>query len=74
MPHIQTFVTLSPIPGFLQWLLPKLALQSKPPGSNFREELLLPVEEESLKVAYGWGPIYIAQLTSGLHCALWLWA
>ncbi|KAH8951189.1 hypothetical protein BDL97_09G014200 [Sphagnum fallax] len=53
MPHIQTFVTLSPIPGFLQWLLPKLALQSKPPGSNFREELLLPVEEESLKVAYG---------------------
>ncbi|CAM8998283.1 unnamed protein product [Rhodiola kirilowii] len=29
MPHITTFATLSPIPGFMQWLLSKLASQSK---------------------------------------------
>ncbi|PKI43714.1 hypothetical protein CRG98_035913 [Punica granatum] len=29
MPQISTFATLSPIPGFMQWLLSKLASQSK---------------------------------------------
>ncbi|CAK9311667.1 unnamed protein product [Citrullus colocynthis] len=30
MPYINTFATLSPIPGFMQWLLSKLASQSNP--------------------------------------------
>lgn len=57
MPHISTFATLSPIPGFMQWLLSKLASQSKlnetdsvdkSPSSAFCENLLDPEEERAL--------------------------
>ncbi|RDY07151.1 Malonyl-CoA decarboxylase, mitochondrial [Mucuna pruriens] len=57
----QTFATLSPIPGFMSWLLSKLASQtalaegdnlSQPqaegPSSTFYENILKPEEEESL--------------------------
>ncbi|XP_056687350.1 uncharacterized protein [Spinacia oleracea] len=61
MPQICTFATLSPIPGFMRWLISKLALQSKlaeadtlerscsskeTAGSAFREDVLT-TEEES---------------------------
>ncbi|KAJ6397179.1 hypothetical protein OIU77_022093 [Salix suchowensis] len=61
MPQVSTFATLSPIPGFMQWLLSKLASQSvmakvdnmeQPtggPGSAFQENLLEPDEERMLK-------------------------
>ncbi|XP_075664207.1 uncharacterized protein LOC142633843 [Castanea sativa] len=61
MPHISTFATLSPIPGFMQWLLSKLASQSKlaeaedvsqssvdSSGSAFWENILEPKEEKAL--------------------------
>ncbi|KAJ6925403.1 malonyl-CoA decarboxylase [Populus alba x Populus x berolinensis] len=60
MPQISTFATLSPIPGFMQWLLSKLASQSviakvdnmEPPtggsGSTFQDNLLEPDEERML--------------------------
>ncbi|EEF43815.1 malonyl-CoA decarboxylase, putative [Ricinus communis] len=61
MPHISIFATLSPIPGFLRWLLSKLASQSilaevenmsqsSSTGSvsAFRENILEPDEERSL--------------------------
>ncbi|KAL1335752.1 hypothetical protein AAHE18_10G011600 [Arachis hypogaea] len=60
MPHISTFATLSPIPGFMQWLLSKLACQKRlaegdmsqtlTEGSNltFYEKILKPEEEEAL--------------------------
>ncbi|XP_024950855.1 uncharacterized protein LOC102616729 isoform X2 [Citrus sinensis] len=61
MPHISTFATISPIPGFIQWLLSKLASQSKlaevndisqssadRSGSAFRENILEPEEEKAL--------------------------
>ncbi|KAI4371156.1 hypothetical protein MLD38_019422 [Melastoma candidum] len=60
MPNISTFATLSPIPGYLQWLLSKLAAQSKlaedfsgqpvvdQAGSSFYENLLRPEEEQAL--------------------------
>ncbi|VVB07777.1 unnamed protein product [Arabis nemorensis] len=59
MPHVSTFVTLSPIPGFMQWLLSKLSSQSKfaaderstqstSPSSTFSENVLLPEEEQAL--------------------------
>ncbi|XP_013462895.2 malonyl-CoA decarboxylase, mitochondrial isoform X3 [Medicago truncatula] len=60
MPHISTFATLSPIPGFMTWLLSKLASQtvlaegdmSQPvaegSGSTFYENILKPDEEEAL--------------------------
>uniref|UniRef100_A0A7N0UCX8 Malonyl-CoA decarboxylase n=1 Tax=Kalanchoe fedtschenkoi TaxID=63787 RepID=A0A7N0UCX8_KALFE len=61
MPHISTFATLSPIPGFMQWLLSKLASQSKlaeaegmPYSSKentsltFQENILEPEEENAL--------------------------
>ena len=57
----QTFATLSPIPGFMQWLLSKLASQSKlaeaedvslssvdSSGSAFWENILEPEEEKAL--------------------------
>jgi len=56
----KTFATLSPIPGFMQWLLSKLASQSviakvdnmeQPTGgsgSTFQENLLEPDEERML--------------------------
>jgi malonyl-CoA decarboxylase len=57
----QTFATLSPIPGFMQWLLAKLASQIKlaetesqdgnslrGASSAFREHVLLPDEEKML--------------------------
>lgn len=47
MPHIMTFATLSPIPGYMQWLLSKLA-SSERSGSTFRENLLQPQEEKDL--------------------------
>ncbi|XP_017215188.1 uncharacterized protein LOC108193164 [Daucus carota subsp. sativus] len=43
MPNISTFATLSPIPGFLQWLLPKLAS-----ADTFQENMLDPEEETAL--------------------------
>ncbi|CAN0912535.1 Malonyl-CoA decarboxylase, mitochondrial [Linum grandiflorum] len=52
MPHISIFATLSPIPGYTQWLLSKLASQSHAsPGvseSTFMENLLEPAEESLL--------------------------
>ncbi|PIA36763.1 hypothetical protein AQUCO_03200023v1 [Aquilegia coerulea] len=63
MPHVSTFATLSPIPGYMQWLLSKLASQSKlaeseagytphmsdgRSGSTFRENILHPEEEAAL--------------------------
>ncbi|KAL5097426.1 hypothetical protein RYX36_001753 [Vicia faba] len=60
MPHISTFATLSPIPGFMTWLLSKLASQtvlaegdmSQPvaegSASTFFENILKPDEEEAL--------------------------
>lgn len=59
MPSVQIFATLSPIPGFMQWLLAKLASQIKlaetelqegnsleGASSTFRESILLPEEEK----------------------------
>jgi len=54
---VQTFSTLSPIPGFMHWLLAKLATQCKlsedsgNQSANFklRESLLRPEEEEKLE-------------------------
>ncbi|XP_043690211.1 malonyl-CoA decarboxylase, mitochondrial isoform X1 [Telopea speciosissima] len=63
MPYISTFATLSPVPGFMSWLLSKLAYQSKladadtgdvthsSPGgsvSTFSENILMPDEERKL--------------------------
>ncbi|XP_024191223.1 malonyl-CoA decarboxylase, mitochondrial isoform X2 [Rosa chinensis] len=61
MQHISTFATLSPIPGYMQWLLSKLASQSKlakgedmpnsladRSGSTFWENILEPEEERAL--------------------------
>eukprot|EP01018_Ginkgo_biloba_P033141 Gb_39933 [translate_table: standard] len=63
MPHVKMFATLSPIPGFMQWLLSKLASQSKlahsssardtdlmeeASASTFKENLLLPEEEKAI--------------------------
>ncbi|BAT87496.1 uncharacterized protein HKW66_Vig0069430 [Vigna angularis] len=62
MPHISTFATLSPIPGFMSWLLSKLAVsqtllaegsnlsQSQADGSSstFYENIFKPEEEEAL--------------------------
>nr|GMC83701.1 malonyl-CoA decarboxylase, mitochondrial isoform X1 [Ipomoea batatas] len=52
MPNISTFATLSPIPGYMQWLLSKLA-SSKRSGSAFRENLLEPDEETAILNASG---------------------
>ncbi|WOL12659.1 malonyl-CoA decarboxylase, mitochondrial isoform X2 [Canna indica] len=67
MPHITAFATLSPIPGFMQWLISKLASQiklakwesedmkhisEKGSGSNFREDILLPDEEVTILSSY----------------------
>jgi malonyl-CoA decarboxylase len=52
---VQTFVTLSHIPGYMQWLVSKLASQCKLAAehgnepSSFREDLLYPEEEELLQ-------------------------
>ncbi|XP_027359608.1 malonyl-CoA decarboxylase, mitochondrial isoform X2 [Abrus precatorius] len=61
MLHISTFATLSPIPGFMSWLISKLASQtalvegvnlSQPQAegssSTFYENILKPEEEETL--------------------------
>lgn len=60
MPHISTFATLSPIPGYMPWLLSKLSSQSRLDdvkdiahpsaisGSAFWENILQPDEEEEL--------------------------
>ncbi|KAH0890512.1 hypothetical protein HID58_052941 [Brassica napus] len=61
MPHVSTFATLSPIPGYMQWLLSKLSSQSRfaeeergggtqsnPTSSTFSEKVLLPEEEQAL--------------------------
>lgn len=68
MPQICTFATLSPIPGFMRWLLSKLAYQSKlaetesldmscsykeSAGSAFRENLLTAEEEQAILDAAG---------------------
>ena len=57
---LQTFATLSPIPGYMQWLLSKLSSQSRfaeeerdgtqsnPSSSTFSEKVLLPEEEQAL--------------------------
>ncbi|KAF0915543.1 hypothetical protein E2562_036696 [Oryza meyeriana var. granulata] len=63
MPSVQIFTTLSPIPGFMQWLLAKLASQIKlaeaesqdgnlsGASSTFRESILLPEEERMIRDA-----------------------
>ncbi|CAN6166856.1 unnamed protein product [Urochloa humidicola] len=61
MPSVQIFATLSPIPGFMQWLRAKLASQIKlaeaesqegnsleGARSTFREFILLPEEEKMI--------------------------
>ncbi|XVE51061.1 hypothetical protein DITRI_Ditri02bG0008300 [Diplodiscus trichospermus] len=61
MPHISVFATLSPIPGFMQWLRSKLASQTKlaeadnisrsstdRSGLTFYENVLEPEEERAL--------------------------
>ncbi|KAF5180994.1 Malonyl-coa decarboxylase [Thalictrum thalictroides] len=63
MPHVSTFATLSPIPGYMQWLLIKLASQTKlaeseagytphrldgGSGSTFRKNILHKEEEAAL--------------------------
>ncbi|GAB2224692.1 hypothetical protein Droror1_Dr00005458 [Drosera rotundifolia] len=68
MPHISTFATLSPIPGYMKWLLAKLASQlklaeanssdlfdhSKPyTSSSFKENMLQLGEESDLLAAVG---------------------
>lgn len=65
-PFYQTFATLSPIPGFMQWLLSKLASQSKLAEgedmanssadgsvSTFWENILEPEEEKAIMDASG---------------------
>ncbi|XP_051135743.1 uncharacterized protein LOC127254591 isoform X2 [Andrographis paniculata] len=52
MPRISTFATLSPIPGYMHWLLPKLASSEKS-GSPFTENLLKPEEETAILNATG---------------------
>lgn len=47
MPNISTFATLSPIPGYMQWLLSKLASAERS-GSTFRENILELEEERSI--------------------------
>lgn len=47
MPNINTFATLSPIPGYTQWLLAKLASAERS-DSTFRENILEPEEERAL--------------------------
>ncbi|XP_075481497.1 uncharacterized protein LOC142522204 isoform X1 [Primulina tabacum] len=47
MPRISTFATLSPIPGYMQWLLSKLASAERS-TSTFREMLLKPEEESAI--------------------------
>ncbi|KAI3466543.1 hypothetical protein Pfo_023206 [Paulownia fortunei] len=47
MPRISTFATLSPIPGYMQWLLSKLASIERS-DSTFNENLLKPEEERAL--------------------------
>lgn len=47
MANISTFATLSPIPGYMQWLLSKLA-SSERSGSTFGENLVEPEEERAL--------------------------
>nr|GEU84092.1 malonyl-CoA decarboxylase, mitochondrial isoform X1 [Tanacetum cinerariifolium] len=51
MPNISNFATLSPIPGFMQWLLSKLASSEKS-GPVFSENILKPEEERALVDAY----------------------
>ncbi|PON52145.1 Malonyl-CoA decarboxylase [Parasponia andersonii] len=63
MPHISAFATLSPIPGYMQWLLSKLASQLKlaegeipafssaNSDSTFWENILEPEEESELMEA-----------------------
>ncbi|KAJ4747631.1 malonyl-CoA decarboxylase family protein [Rhynchospora pubera] len=67
MPSVQKYATLSPIPGFMQWLNSKLASQiklaeSEASGSNqseklqsstFREDILLPHEETTILDSFG---------------------
>ncbi|KAL3521920.1 hypothetical protein ACH5RR_014754 [Cinchona calisaya] len=47
MLNISTFATLSPIPGYKQWLLSKFASAARS-DSTFRENLLKPEEEKAL--------------------------
>lgn len=51
MPNISNFATLSPIPGFMQWLLSKLA-SSERSVPIFSENILQPHEERTLLDAY----------------------
>ncbi|XP_022848252.1 malonyl-CoA decarboxylase, mitochondrial [Olea europaea var. sylvestris] len=52
MPSISTFATLSPIPGYMSWLLSKLASAERS-DSTFNEHLLKPEEESALIDAAG---------------------
>lgn len=68
MPHVLVFATLSPIPGYMQWLLSKLAsqiklaemdtssmedLSEKVSSSTFKENILLAKEEQMILDAVG---------------------
>lgn len=48
MPNISTFATLSPIPGYMQWLISKLASADRSNSTTFRENILKPEEEKAL--------------------------
>ncbi|GAQ79324.1 malonyl-CoA decarboxylase [Klebsormidium nitens] len=51
LPNLEIFSTLSPVPGFLPWLRPKLALHASLTGdvdSSFAEELLYQDEAQAI--------------------------
>ncbi|XP_052202611.1 uncharacterized protein LOC127808218 isoform X2 [Diospyros lotus] len=47
MPNVSTFATLSPIPGYMQWLLSKLASAERS-DSTFGENILEPEEKREI--------------------------
>eukprot|EP00271_Cylindrocystis_brebissonii_P023621 TRINITY_DN9895_c0_g3_i2.p2 TRINITY_DN9895_c0_g3~~TRINITY_DN9895_c0_g3_i2.p2 ORF type:complete len:248 (+),score=45.89 TRINITY_DN9895_c0_g3_i2:64-807(+) len=78
----QMFVTLSPLPGFLKWLLPKLIFHTQGvaevegaaanPMAAFREEhFLLPEETAVLQAAFGGADAYGALHEALANPLLW---
>ncbi|XP_015651152.1 uncharacterized protein [Oryza sativa Japonica Group] len=87
MPSVQIFATLSPIPGFMQWLLAKLASQIKlaeaesqdgslleGTSSTFRESILFPEEERMIHdaVEHAGGKSGIKLLQDILKSSQWV--